>query len=337
MQVQFTAPRTAGAAERCLAVTHFLIRNKRGRLRRLHEALWRLEAALLALYWLITERLRPAQAVVFGRRLLRWLGPRSAKHARVLRNLALAFPESSRVDLETLAVEIWGNFGAVLAEYPHLRRLASPARLATDIAAETRAILAQGRPAVFVGAHLGNWELVALAITSQNVPLSVVYAPQRNPFLERRLQEKRQALGCRFIGKRHALRRLLGELRAGRSVGLLPDQRMDGGEPLPFFGRLTPTPTTPAWLALKTGCPVIPVQLERTGEARYRAIFHKPIDTGGASEKHLAVTRMTAALNGLFEDWIRNRPGDWLCMKRRWPEPRIGAPPGLPAVEDGRQ
>ena len=27
---------------------------------------------------------------------------------------------------------------------------------------------------------------------------------------------------------------------------------------------------------------------------------------------------MTRRLNVLFESWIRERPGEWMCMKRRW-------------------
>jgi len=28
--------------------------------------------------------------------------------------------------------------------------------------------------------------------------------------------------------------------------------------------------------------------------------------------------QLTEDLNRLFEEWIRNQPGQWVCMKRRW-------------------
>lgn len=327
----------SGDSDRTSRVTHFLIRNKRRRSRRLRDAGWRLEAALLSLFWLLASRLRPARASALGRGLFRWLGPRTGKQRRVMSNLSIAFPDCERHGIETLAREVWGNFGAVLAEYPHLPVLTSPACIATEIDEETRRFLAHGDPAVYVTAHLGNWELAGLAITGQGVPLSVVYAPQGNPFLERMLQARRAPLGCRFIGKQHALRELLRELRAGRSVGLLPDQRIDSGAPVPFFGRDTPSPTTPAWLSLRTGCPLIPVQMKRIGEARYRAIFHKPMYTAGQGDERGTVTQVTAAINRLFEDWIRQSPEQWLCMKRRWPAVSGERPGGrLPGRDTGR-
>ena len=171
----------------------------------------------------------------------------------------LAFPTFGPERIESLSHDIWGNFGSVLAEYPHLHKLADshiPSAIELEIDKETRPIFAGRKPAIYVTAHLGNWELVASFIAGTGVPLSAVYAPQNNPVLDRMIQTKRDSTGCRFIEKENALRLLVGEIRSGRSIGMLPDQRLDSGELLPFFGRNTPTPISPAWLSIKTKCPV---------------------------------------------------------------------------------
>ena len=31
-------------------------------------------------------------------------------------------------------------------------------------------------------------------------------------------------------------------------------------------------------------------------------------------------SNMTAQLNRMFEQWIRETPGEWLCLARRWPK-----------------
>ncbi len=211
---------------------------------------------------------------------------------------------------------MWGNFGAVLAEYPHLRNCGD---IEIDIDARARGVIAGAKPAVYVTAHLANWELAGLALAGAGVPLSVVYAPQGNPLLDRMLQSQRRSLGCTFIGKQHALRKLMREIRAGRSVGMLSDQRVDSGQPVPFFGRDALTATTPAWLAFRLGCPLIPVQIVRSAEARYRVILHPPVECGDACAGRDAVLQVTTQLNRLFESWIRQRPEQWLCMRRRWP------------------
>ncbi|MDT8388760.1 MAG: lysophospholipid acyltransferase family protein, partial [Thiogranum sp.] len=183
----------------------------------------------------------------------------------------------------------------------------------------TREILDAQRPAIYVSAHMSNWELAAAAITATGVPLSVVYAPQGNPLLDRLLQQVRRSLGCEFIPKKNALRRLAREIRAGRSVGILPDQRIDSGAPVTFFGRPALTTTSPAWLALKLGCPLIPVQIERTADCRYQAIFHRPLHAHDAADPGTQILELTRTINELFENWIRHRPDQWLCMRRRWP------------------
>jgi len=132
------------------------------------------------------------------------------------------------------------------------------------------------------------------------------------------IQQQRSSLGYRLIAKNNGVRQLVREIRSGRSVGLLPDQRVDSGEQIPFFNHDAPTTTSPAWLALKLNCPLIPVQIERTGNARFRVIFHPPLLTGEEINEQSNPLQITTKLNRLFECWIRNQPDQWVCMKRRW-------------------
>jgi len=282
---------------------------------------WRLQALLLGLFWAGSSLLPPRLAAAAGGRLFRWLGPLTRKQRFVARNLELAYPELGTEERDAIARDVWSNFGAVLAEYPHLGRYAAPgsAALETEVHPATRVLLGEGRPAVFVTAHLANWELPGLALGRLGVPLSVVYAPQSNPHVDAMLQRHRSALGCDFVPKTDSIRTLLGALKAGRSVGLLPDQRTDFGEQLPFFGRPAMTAISPAWLALRQGCPLVPVRVERCGQGHYRVRVLAPL--AGDDASRAGVLALSRRLNALFESWIRERPGQWLCMRRRWPGP----------------
>ena len=284
----------------------------------------RIQAIALNAFWHLVRLMPPAASAATGSAIFRFVGPRTRKQAFIRRNLARVFPRHEPRQIEAVAREVWGNFGAVLAEYPHLHYYCSDAS-APDfdihVAPETAAIVASRQPAVYVAAHLANWELATAAITRLGIPFSAVYAPQGNPSVDRMLQERRHALGCRFIGKNHAIRRLIGELGAGRSVGLLSDQRSDAGELLPFFGSPAMTTISPAWLALRFGCPLIPVRVERIGPARYRTSLCAPLTTPDPAPDRAGVIALSCALNALFESWIRSRPEQWLCMRRRWPAP----------------
>jgi KDO2-lipid IV(A) lauroyltransferase len=172
-----------------------------------------------------------------------------------------------------------------------------------------------------VTAHVGNWELPAAAANRQGIPVTAIYAPSRNPFVERMLRRRREALGCRLVSLDDGARPLLRELTDGRSVALVVDTRDDDGVPIPFFGLDKLTTLAPARLALRFGCELIPVRMERLNAARFRLTVHEPVrpDPALASDKDRAV-QMMRDLNRLFEQWIRERPEQWLCIKRAWPK-----------------
>jgi KDO2-lipid IV(A) lauroyltransferase len=109
------------------------------------------------------------------------------------------------------------------------------------------------------------------------------------------------------------------EIGKGRSIGLVVDQRVDAGEPVPFFGRDMLTSTTPATLALRYACDLIPLRVERTAPARFRVTFYPPIPVpADAPDKHHRAVQMTSEINKIFEEWIKAQPYEWLCSKRRW-------------------
>ena len=300
------------------------LRKRVDRVAMLQRARWRMEAGLLHLFWLVCARLEPHAASAFGQRLLRRIGPRLGKTVHTQRNLRLAFPDLGEAERADLLREVWGNAGAVLAEYPHFKAICQD-----DFDAHFEFVerwnlddyRAGRRSGVFVSAHVGNWELCAAAAGRQGIPITVIYAPSRNPYIERLLRRRREALGCRLVSLDEGARPLLHELGERRSVGLVVDTRDDDGMPIPFFGHDKLTTLAPARLALRFGCELIPVRVERLGAARFRLTVHEPFrpDPALGSAKDRAV-RMMAEVNRLFECWIRERPAQWLCIKRAWPK-----------------
>jgi KDO2-lipid IV(A) lauroyltransferase len=284
----------------------------------LHRLRWAIEAGVLAGLWRTSAWLTPEKASETGQRLLRWLGPRLHKTRHFRRNLALAFPDSSEAEIDRLVREVWGNSGAVLAEYPHLAKLRAE-RTETVIRFDLDAVRRGKRRAIFVTAHLANWEISAAAAAQFGVPLTVVYTPQENPWVDRMLYRHRLALGCKLVPKDDAMRVMIRELTAGRSIGLLVDQRVDTGEPVPFFGIDKLTTVVPARLALRFDCDLIPVRVERLPAARFRVTAHEPVRcTDATLSEHDRALEMTRQINALFEDWIREFPEQWFCSNRRW-------------------
>jgi len=292
---------------------------------RLLRLLWAGEAALVGLLGGLSRLLPPDTASALGRRLVAAVGPRLDKTDLIRRNLEIAFPDLDEAQTLQLIRGIWGNLGAVLAEYPHLNRIADSAEQRLDIVVkgDPQVFSGTGRPAVFVTAHLANWELTSHAVVKMGVPLTAVYTRLQNPWMDRMLLRARRLPGRDLIERGNAARQLIRCLKQGRSIGLLVDQRVDSGEPVPFFGLDMLTSVTPAQLALRFDCELIPVQIERLHGAHFRVTFHPPVTADenipDAAGKAL---QMTARINALFESWIRAHPDQWMCTKRRWPKIR---------------
>jgi KDO2-lipid IV(A) lauroyltransferase len=295
------------------------------RLSALRNVLWFLDALVIGglivlLGWLPLDR-----ASATGRRMGMWLGPRMSDRSRKFRrNLSLAFPKKNPAEIQALLREVWGNAGAVFAEFPHLGEIAKcngTDRLEIEVADEIRVFKDPTKPAIFVAAHLANWELNAAAVVCRGVPMTAVYSPPANPWLDRLLVRWRRPLGCRLVARQESMRPLIRELQGGRSIGLVLDQRVDSGRMIPFFGMDKATTIIPARLALRFGCELVPMRTERLQDARYRVSFYPPISPDSAEGDEVTrATEMMRKVNQLFEDWIRAAPQDWFCSKRRWPK-----------------
>jgi len=292
--------------------------------------LWSLDAAVMGLFWLVMKLLGPDRAVAVGGRVMAWLGPRSGKHQHVLANLRIMFPDYSATEIEALARKSWGNLGAILADYPHLRTIADdPDRLQVVGDGPVLERIARGEAMIFVTPHLGNWELNAACGARKGVTMAVVYSPQQNLLLDRLLQRMRRPLGTHFLSGKGGARRIKEEMNKGVSIGMLPDQRVNRGVVLPFFGKDSCTTTAPARLALSSGRALFPTQVERLEGARFRLTVHDRVlpDDADAPEAE-QVLQMSRKLNGLFEQWIREHPEQWLCTKRRWSKGNMICNPG---------
>lgn len=295
---------------------------------RLRAALWDLEAAIVGRAWHAAAARDPDAASELGAALGRFIGPRTYKHQHVVGNLRTAFPDWLPHRAEAAAREVWAAAGRTFLEYPVLERICDQAegRVRVVDLGGLETVHRTGRPGVFVSGHFANWNLLPLAATWSDLPLTSIYRRQSNPLIERLMTGWRNSLKCRFIEVGEAMRPLLRELQAGRSVGLLMDQRYDRGVKVSFFGRPATTTLVPARIAVRLGLPLIPVRVQRLGGARFVITVFRPVQSEPGEDEEQAALRMTEVVNGLFARWIAAAPEQWLCTKRRWPRERVRMP-----------
>jgi KDO2-lipid IV(A) lauroyltransferase len=289
---------------------------------RLQHLAWRAEALAFDLFSLLARALPSDAASAIGGALGRLIGPLTSAHRTACRNLDLAFPELTAVERARILADQWDNFGRYLLEFPIAERL-TPASGRVEVVGAERftQILESGRPAVFISGHLSNMEIMASVILAQGVVCDVTYRAANNPFVDARIKKSRFKYGVRLFAPKGAdgARDLLEALKAGRSVAMLNDQRYDGGVAGVFFGHEVMTNPAAARLALRFGALIQPMSIQRTRGARFRVVVHEPIRLATTSSKTRDIEAGVAQINAFIEARVRERPGEWWWMHKRWP------------------
>jgi KDO2-lipid IV(A) lauroyltransferase len=244
---------------------------------------------------------------------------------RAIRNLDAAYPEKSAAEKAAILNEMWDNLGRVLAEYAHLDAIhATGANPRIELAGEdiVRAAYDSGKGVVMVSGHFANWEVMPFALRDHGGAGGTMVRPANNPYVNRWLEKVRTRNGLTELipkGTKGAWG-TVALLRKGQIVCMLIDQRASEGILVPFFGRDVQTTPGPAALALKMGCVVIPACNERLGPARFRLRAFPPLEFARTGDLERDTYAYTAALTQFIEDRIRERPGQWLWIHKRWVE-----------------
>jgi KDO2-lipid IV(A) lauroyltransferase len=289
---------------------------------RLRALSWRVEALGFDIFSALARALPPDAASAIGAWLGRTVGPLTSADRTARRNLRIAFPDLDEAGRRSILRAQWENFGRYVLEFPIADRLTPASGRVRIVGAERLAgIAASGRPAVFVSGHFSNIEIMAAVILASGVACDVTYRAANNPLVDARIKRSRFNYGIRLFAPKGAegARDLLEALRAGRSVAMLNDQKYDGGVAGDFFGHTVMTNPAAARLALRFGTIIQPLSIRRTRGARFEVTAHEPISLEGSPDKTTGIEAGVARINAFIEARVRESPGEWWWMHRRWP------------------
>lgn len=279
----------------------------------------RLEAFGVALIYALFALLPPGMASAIGGKIGRLFGPRFGRSRVARKNLRLAFPQMNEADVEKNVAAMWENIGRGFAEYPHLAALMKNVEVIG--AAHAHAAAQDGKPAIVISGHIGNWEIMPRKLQEIGLPIASVYRAPNNAFIDKLLHRARSEGSLHLIPKGgEGAREILKVLRDGGHVGMLIDQKSSDGPPVPLFGRAALTTPSPALLALRFDCPILPVFTHRIEGTKFRMTVLPPFRLDSTGDKERDIEAGLTRINALLEEWISKQPAQWLWLHRRWPE-----------------
>jgi KDO2-lipid IV(A) lauroyltransferase len=239
-----------------------------------------------------------------------------------LNHLELSFPDKSTAERKKIARGTYQNLGMNVFEHLCVPMLSKEdIRNIVKLADEDVLVqaLARKRGVIIAGGHFGNWEYTSSAVAAYGYRLGVVVAEVSNKYIDKRINEHREATGAEMIPKGASTRAVIKILRSNGALGMLMDQdENEAGIFVDFFGRPCSTPKGPAAIALKTGASIIFFAAIRQDDGTIKVVF-EPIeidyDAGTTEENILDITqRCTSRL----EHYTRLYPDHWFWMHRRW-------------------
>jgi len=282
---------------------------------------WRLEAAAYDVFSALL-RLPPTDLVsAAGGALFRALGPLSGAHKTAGMSLILAFPDMSPADRKRILTDQWDNFGRYVFEFPLTHRLTPASGRVEIVGGEwLQAIAASDRPVVLISGHFSQFEVMAAVIVAAGIKCNVTYRAANNPYIDKRIIQSRRRYGVTLFAPKggEGARELIEALTDGRSIAMLNDQRYDMGVAAPFFGRPVMTNPAAARLSAKFGVRIQPMSIERLAGARFRCVVHPPLELPRTGHRRSDLEAGVAAINAFIEARVRERPGEWWWLHRRW-------------------
>ena len=254
-----------------------------------------------------------------------WFDVLKIRRQIAIDNVGIAFPEKSLAERTQIARESLTSMGQTLIEYfifPFFRT--ENVREMFDIEGEQniQAALSLKKGVIMMTLHLGNGDFAVAGLSRLGYPMHLISKEFKARWLNDLWFGMRKKHGTRFISPEKSSFEILRALRRNEIVVFVLDQFM--GPPIGvrtiFFGKETGTAMGCALMADRTRSPVVPCYTYRKPDGKMAMVFEEPIPflDHGLRVQNIAV--MTQIYTDKIESIIRQHPGQWMWIHRRWKE-----------------
>lgn len=174
-----------------------------------------------------------------------------------------------------------------------------------------KAFLAANKPVVTVSGHIGCWEILSQLAYLEGHEMMSVAKNIGTRGMTKLLMSARRSIGQEIVSADGAFKPLMAGIKAGKSLGLLVDQKVSpekGGIWIRFLGKPIPVSAAPAFFAAKAKVPTVVAWSRPLKDGRYRCEPLKVYPPEAARD----IWRFTQNCAKVLESVIRSHPSCWV-------------------------
>jgi lauroyl/myristoyl acyltransferase len=253
-----------------------------------------------------------------------------ARQDRILvkQNLKTIFPDKSESQIKQIRLSMFRNFAKYLVDFFRLAVIDKgfvEKRISIENMRYVDQALKEGKGAILLTAHIGNWELGGVAVALLGYPLWAVALEHNHAHVNRFFNGQRQSKGLKVIPFNKAVRQSLQVLRGNGLLALVGDRDFtrEGGVIVDFLNKKASLPRGPAALCFKTNAPIIPGFIVRNADDSFTLHFEHPITAPTQDKQPLsddqAIMWLLLKYKTLIEEYIRKYPDQWFMFRQYWP------------------
>ena len=253
--------------------------------------------------------------------LVRLLG---FQRARTYARIREVFPGKDQEDVQRIAVFSLGNILQNAVEMIRAPSLTKKwiTRHVKDMpvyADRLQAVLAEGKGAVIMVPHAGNWYMAAWAMARYGMPLCAIAARQRNQYINAWMTRQYGTIEVLTRGEAATLHDIRERIRNGRAFAILPDLRVPSPDvEVPFLNGTANVSHGGALFAVATGAPLVVAMMRRENGLHVFDHLATLRPDPDAPDKKEEACRLTREAMALLDAAIQKTPEQWFWYNKRW-------------------
>jgi Kdo2-lipid IVA lauroyltransferase/acyltransferase len=240
------------------------------------------------------------------------------------KNIEVALGKLSKEKEKEIIDGMWSNIGRTFSEYVFLKDFRFNKmdfnHIQINGIEHLDAIKKNNESVIFYSGHFANFEMMAMEIDKFGIKCAAIYRPLNNFFLNPLMEYLRMKYVCsnQVPKGRMGMREIINKIKNGYSVALMVDQRVSEGPRELLFNKPAHTTTIPAQLALKYGCKLVPILIERKENIKFELTIYEPYRIKKTGNDRNDTKNITLKINQTLEKMIIKNPNQWIWSHNRW-------------------